>query len=145
MKSENNPGGNPNVNTGKQTGSEKSPDTKKTTVTKTKGEEVWKDPDPTAPERKNDPDPTKPEKQEGPYSGNSGRVSTGVPTTPKPYTDDSKQKKPAVAGNKNPAHVESKDDEEIGSLDEQDIDDQGITGEADNDEDFSEEDERKSA
>lgn len=127
MKNEKNPGGNPNVNTGKGTGSEKSPDTKKTAETKTKGDEVWKNPDPTTPERKHDPDPTKPEKQEGPYS------------------DDSKQKKPGIDKKRNPAAIEDKNDEDIGSLDEQDIDDQGITGEAKDDDDFSEGDERKSA
>lgn len=106
------------VNTGKKTGTEQNPDTKKTAETKTKGNEVWKDPDPTTPERKNDPDPTKPEKQEGPFG------------------NDTKQKNPT--GKKNPAspEVNSDSDEEIGSLEEQDIDDQGITGEAKDDNDF---------
>lgn len=115
------------VNTGKPTGTEKNPDAKKTAETKTKGEDVWKNPDPTTPERKNDPDPTKPEKQEGPFG------------------NDTLKKNPAPK--KNPARTEMKDDEEIGSLEEQDIDDQGITGEANDDNDFSDEDvdHRKSA
>lgn len=126
MKNEKNPGARPNVNTGKETGSEKSPSKNNTAETKTKGGEVWKNPDPTTPERKNNPDPTKPEKQEGPYSS------------------DSKQKKAGTDKGNIPAGSEKKDDQEIGSLEEQDIDDQGITGEANDDDDFSEDD-RKSA
>ena len=157
MKDNKKPGQNPDVNTGKSTGTEKNPDVKKSGETKTKGDEVWKDPDPTTPERKIDPDPTKPEKQEGPYSGEKNQGDK------KPYADDSNQKKPAgeeqnVANGKqkpadtekknptmkkNPASVESNSDEEIGSLDGQDIDDQGITGESKGDDDFENEDRRK--
>jgi hypothetical protein len=129
MKNQNqkNPGkNNPDVNTGKSTGTEKNPDVNKNAETKTKGEEVWKNPDPTIPERKNDPDPTKPEKQEGPFSKDT----------------DKRNPNPAK---KNPARTESNNDEEIGSLEEQDIDDQGITGEAKDDDDFEADADRRKA
>jgi hypothetical protein len=128
MKNQKNPGGNnPDVNTGKSTGTERNPDGNKKAELKPKNEEVWKDPDPTTPERKHDPDPTKPEREKGPMS------------------DDTKKKNPDMK--KNPARGESNADEDIGSLEERDIDDQGITGESKDDDDFSEEDEerRKSA
>jgi len=120
MKSERNPGQNPKSSTGRKTESEKSPATKKTAETITKDREVWKN-----------PDPTKPEKQKGPYS-EKGPARTNVPT---PVTDKKKK----------PEHTESKDDEDIGSLDEQDIDDLGISGEADDDRDFMNEDDIRSA
>lgn len=138
MKNQKNPGNNPDgntgkktttpdVNTGKKTGTQTNPDANKSAETKTKGEEVWKNPDPTTPERRNDPDPTKPEKPEVPYG------------------NDTKQKNPT--GKKNPAQPElnSDEDEEIGSLEEQDIDDQGITGEAKDDNDFNKDDEDRTS
>ena len=116
MTNQKNPGNNPQQNSNEgsgkaneQKGSEKNSDMKAT------NHDPKKNPDPTTPERKNNPDPTKPEKQEGPYA------------------DDSKQKEArqdnTVWQPKNPAKVESNSDEDIGTLEEQDIDDQGITGE----------------
>lgn len=81
------------------------------------GKEQWKNPDPTTPERKNNPDPTKPEKEEGPYSDETNQNQTGAD-----------KKVSAAPGKNNPAQTESNNDEDIGSFEEQDIDDQGITG-----------------
>jgi hypothetical protein len=134
MKDQKKPGQNPEVNTGKTTGAEKNPDGNKTAESKPKSEEVWKDPDPTTPERKHDPDPTKPEKEKGPMSKDKDSVETGIPTT---------QKNPDMK--KNPARDESKGDEDIGSLEEQDIDDMGITGEEKDDIGDEDVDHRKSA
>lgn len=123
MKDQKKTGSNPEGNKQKPAGNyNNTPGTNKSAELKTKGEDVWKDPDPTTPERKNDPDPTKPEKQEGPFS------------------KDTEKKNPS--GKKNPAAPElnGDQDDDIGSLEEQDIDDQGITGEADGDDDIEEND-----